>query len=338
MADYTDVEMARLRSALVNFRTLSNDDLQEIGRAIEAGHCPPHLGPFWRLASSDNDHAAAADLFRKLEGDRLVASYSCYGFFPGIHSRLYQQGERPEFWLDGRTRGQVALFRFASGKGFVVKPLQSRREAEIARLAGDAGVGPHQFTSLEGFLVEELVNGRFITEYAEEELDDGLIFQIGLTLGSMLSTLHNAGICYNDATLSDPDGRSHLFVRLPDENRPGQPPACTLIDFGVSVFLDRFPYLELEEVFNLVRTTPEYRFVSRLGLRGNELSRFLVQYRQRLSASDKEEILARDLRFTQEGLQQASRSMGAGIIAPFQQGFTEGYDRKGWYSHPPVVG
>ncbi len=327
MPDYTDAELARLRSALVNFRTLSDDNIQEIGRAVEAGRCPPHLVPFWALMSPMNGDKQDADLFRRLEADPLVRGYSCYGFFPTIFARLYQQDERPIVWFDGRTRGRVALFRFADGEGLVVKPLQSLREAEIAQLAGETGVGPQQMPSLEGFLVEELVGGRFFTDLSPDDLHDGVMFQVGHRLGAMLSTLHNSGICYNDATLSDPEGRSHLLVQLPIARNSGQSPGCKLIDFGVSVFLDRLPDLELEEVYNLVRTMPEYRLVSRMGLNGSELGRFLAQYRQRLSSTTRDEILARDLRFTQEGLQQASERMGSHIIAPLQQGFSEGYDR-----------
>lgn len=325
MPGYSDADLVRLRSALVMFRSLSEDDFQEVGRTVESGLCSPHLAPFWRLLSSPDGDGLDANLFRKLEADPLVADYSCYGFFPTIYHRLYQQGERPQVQFDGRTRGRVALLRFANGDGLVVKPLQSRREPEIAQLAGQAGVGPRQLPSLEGFLVEELVEGRFFTDLSTDELRDDLIHQAGHWLGSMLSALHNAGICYNDATLCDPEGRSHMLVQLPDGHQTGRSAEYKLIDFGVSVLLDRFPDLELEEVFNLVRTTPEYPLVSRLGLRGGELGRFLAQYRQRLTSTSREEIMARDLRFTKEGLQQAASMMGAGIIAPFQQGFDEGY-------------
>ena len=268
-----------------------------------------------------------APLFRKLGADPLVVDYSCYGFFPAIYSRLYQQGERPQVWFDGRTRGRVALFRFPNGGGIVVKPLQSRREGEIARLAGQAGVGPRQLPALEGFLAEELVEGRFFTELPFDDLRDDFVHRLGFRLGSMLSALHRAGICYNDATISDPHGRSHLLVHPPAADQQGQSLDCKLIDFGVSVLLDKFPDLELEEVFNLVRTTPEYRLASRLGIGGSELGRFLAQYRQRLSSASRDEILARDLRITEEGLQQAAARMGAGLVGPFQEGFAEAYGR-----------
>jgi len=327
MPRYTDLELARLRSVIENCRTLTSGDIREVGRAVEDGKCPPHLIPFWSLMSPGNQDDFDAQLVRKLEADPVVSDYSCYAFFPQIYPRLYQLGERPQVRFDGRTRGRVALLRFAEGAGLVVKPLQSRREAEIALLAGEAGIGPRQVPSLEGFLAEELVEGRFFTDFAPDDLNDDLVYQVGHRLGSMLSTLHQSRICYNDATLSDPEGRSHLLVQLPNAHQAAPSPGFRLIDFGVSVLLDRFPDLEMEEVFNLARTMPEYRIVSRLGLRGSDLGHFLAQYRQRLSTSGIEQILACDLRFTEEGLRQAAVTLGTRIIDPFQQGFTQAYDR-----------
>ena len=327
MPDYSDEELSQLRSVIEGLRSLPYEVIRETGRAVESGKCPPQLAPFWTLVSSEDGNNKDSPLFRKLEADPLLADYSIYSFFPSVYARLYQQGERPEVWFDGRTRGRVALFRFANGESIVVKPLQSRGEAEIAQRAGEAGVGPPQLESLEGFLAEKMAEGRFFTDLLPADLKDDFVHQIGLRLGSMFSDLHNAGICYNDATVSDPEGRSHLLVRLPSADHAGQSPDCKLIDFGVSVSLDRFPDLELEEVFNLVRTTPEYRLASRLGLGGSEMGRFLAQYRQRLSSVSRDEILARDLRFTEEGLQQAAARMGAGTIGPFQEGFAQGYDR-----------
>ena len=323
--DYSDDEVSHLQSVIASLSTLSEEDMREAGGAVEDGRCPLHLAPFWSLIAPESRDGLDPQLFRKLSADPFAAEYSYFAFFPLIYPRLYHHGERPQIRFDGRTRGRVALFRFDDGDGLVVKPLQSRREAEVAALAGQAEIGPRQLPSLEGFLVEELVDGRFFTDFAPEEMTDDLIYQVGFRLGAMLASLHAAGIYYNDATLSDPDGRSHLLVQSFPSSETEAAPECRLIDFGVSVLLDKFPDLEMEEVFNLVRTTPEFRLLSRMGLRGREMGNFLAQYRRRLAATPKEEILARDLRFTEEGLQQAARKMGSGIIAPFRQGFSEGY-------------
>ena len=317
-----------------------------------------------------------AGLFDKLASDRLLQTYSIYGLFPGLYQRIYRNRERPELTFDGRTRGRVAIFRFpepSENPGLVVKPLQSRREGEIAQLAGAAQVGPTQYPSLAGFITEEFIPGVFFTDLATKRIADGdngkadtdtdtdtdaIMYRIGRNLGGMLARLHRQQIYYNDATLSDPAGRSHLIVP-PDwainagGNAPGRNVSnvgshsshssdssqsdagnavndnaeygCRLIDFGVSLRLDNHPRLEPEEVYNFVRTLPEFRLFSGMGLGGPELGRFLEQYRQRLAGVSKEAILNRDLRFVDEGLRLAARRLGDSIQPPFRAGFGEGY-------------
>ena len=173
--------------------------------------------------------------------------------------------------FEGRTRGRVAILRFGDGDGIVIKPVQSAREDVIARLAGEGFIGPSQFPSLEGFLSEEWVAGRFFTVLTEEAVCEEAMYAIGERLGSMLAELHARQIYYNDATVSDPDGRSHLIIEDKANFGGGAVPNCRLIDFGVSVLLDNFLDLEPEEVYNLVRTTPEFRLLSRMGLSGPEV-------------------------------------------------------------------
>ncbi len=323
---YDRDELACLRATIVGLRRLSDEDVQSATAAMRQGNCPGHLAAFWSLAAIDGETGFDGQLFSKLSMDLLLPSYSIYGLFPATYRRIYLKGERPEIVYDGRTRGRVAILRFGDGDGIVIKPLQSDRENVIARLAGEAGAGPRQHEPLDGFLSEEWVAGRFFTELPADAVCDEAMYGIGKRLGSMLAQLHAKEIYYNDATLSDPDGRSHLIVGAKEVINEGSVPDCRLIDFGVSVMLDNFPNLEPEEVYNLVRTTPEFRLLSRMGLSGPEIRQFLAQYRQRLGAVSEEEILARDLRFTEEGLQQAARILGASIVAPFREGFRIGYD------------
>ena len=336
---------------------------------LAADRCPPHLAPFRGLADTENE--TDAGLFDKLASDRLLQTYSIYGLFPGPYQRIYRNRERPQLTFDGRTRGRVAIFRFqepSENPGLVVKPLQSRREGEIAQLAGAAQVRPTQYPSLAGFITEEFVPGVFFTDLAAKRIadagngngnadndndndndSDAIMYRIGRDLGGMLARLHRQQIYYNDATLSDPAGRSHLIVP-PDwaANAGGNAPGgnvgsdrsdrsqsdagnynaeygCRLIDFGVSLRLDNHPRLEPEEVYNFVRTLPEFRLFSGMGLGGRELGRFLEQYRQRLAGVSKEAILNRDLRFVDEGLRLAARRLGDSIQAPFRAGFGEAY-------------
>jgi hypothetical protein len=200
----------------------------------------------------------------------------------------------------------------------VVRPIQNQREDEIAHIAGELGVGPRQHPSLPGFLTEELALGRFFTNLPPEQADAEAMYQLGRILGDMLARLHANQIFYNDATLSDPSGHSHLLVSSDGK--------CRLIDFGVSLLLDRHPQMGREEVYNFARTLPMFHILSRMGIDSAELGQFLDQYQQRLAHTSKAEIMARDLRFTQEGLRLAARRMGSDIIDPFQQGFKETYE------------
>ena len=245
-----------------------------------------------------------AGLFDKLAADRLLQTYSIYGLFPGPYQRIYRNRERPQLTFDGRTRGLVAIFRFrepSDNQGLVVKPLQSRREGEIAQLAGAAQVGPTQYPSLAGFITEEFIPGVFFTDLAANRIADG---------GN-----GNVGNDRSDSSQSDAGNAGN------DNAEYG----CRLIDFGVSLRLDNHPRLEPEEVYNFVRTLPEFRLFSGMGLGGPELGRFLEQYRQRLSGVSKEAILNRDLRFVDEGLLLAARRLGDSIQAPFRAGFGEAY-------------
>ena len=325
MTEYTEAELERLRSAIAGLYRQKAATLQEAEKAVADGRCPIGLAPFWSILGGESERSAGRDLFHKLSGDPLLPVYSFYGFFPGIYRRVYLERERPEITLDGRTRGPVALLRFDNGEGVAVKPLQNSREGAIACLAGDAGVGPRQLPTLDGFVVEQLVPGVSFTQLPAQLLDDEFLYLAGRRLGEMLAALHSAQIYYNDATISDPEGRSHLIVELEGEGNKRALAGARLIDFGVSVLLDNHPALELEEVFNIARTTPEFRILSRMGIQGRELGQFLVQYRQRLAAMPREEIMARDLRFKEEGLRQAAQRMGQHIVAPFQEGFDTGY-------------
>ena len=321
---YDDEELAKLQSAIAGLRQQDSYDLSDEREAVSEGRCPAHLAPFWPLAAGGNGASGDSALFEKLSCDTLAETYSFYGFFPEIHRRLYHDGERPRITLDGRTRGPVALLHF-NGGGVAIKPLQSGRERDIACLAGDAGVGPRQLPAPDGFIVEELVSGIFFTELPPDLLKDDLLYSTGKRMGEMMAALHATQIYYNDATISDPEGRSHLLIELGDSDGDSAFAGARLIDFGVSALLDRHPALEPEEVFNIARTTPEFRILSRMGIQGADLGHFLAEYGLKLAATSKEEIMARDLRFAEEGIRQAAQRMGGHIVGPFREGFGAGY-------------
>ena len=268
------------------------------------------MAPFRGLRSSQ------PDLYEKLRRDPVLETYSIYGFFPEVYRRIYVDGARPPMTMAGRARGRVAMLELEDC-GLVVKPLQSYREGEIAAIGAGTGVGPAQYPSLRGYLTEERVAGAFFTEMAPEDIGDDSMHRTGAALGGILARLHQRRVYYNDATLSDPRGRSHLIVE------PGG--GCRLIDFGVSILLDRHPLLERQEVYNLVRTLPMYRVLKRMGLKADEMDRFLEDYSVKLARTSPEEIMSQDLRFAEEGLKMAAARMGGRIVEPFTRGFREAY-------------
>ncbi|MFQ6026150.1 MAG: hypothetical protein ACE5Q6_01395, partial [Dehalococcoidia bacterium] len=277
-----------------------------------AGRCSTLLAPFWSLAAGN------PDLFQKLGQDPLLDTYFIYGFFPGVYEQVYLTDQPAVVNFDGRTRGWVALFASEQG-GLVVKPTQSRREEEIARIAGELKAGPLQYPSLPGFITEEYIPGTFFTQLPTEQLRPEAMYRVGMELGGMLSRLHLRRIFYNDTTLSDSEGRSHLLVS------PAVDGDCRLIDFGVSLLLDRHPQLSLEEVYNFARTLPEFRLLSGMVASDEAMTQFLGQYRQRLAGTSPEQIMERDVRFFQEGLRLAARRLGDSIIEPLRRGFGEAY-------------
>lgn len=117
----------------------------------------------------------------------------------------------------------MGVLRFEDSS-LVIKPLQSFRESEIARIAGELGFGPAQHSSLPGYLTEEKVEGGLFPEVPPDRRGSDVMKAVGRSLGRLLRRLHDAGIYYYDASISNPEGRSHLIV---DETG-----GCTLIDFG----------------------------------------------------------------------------------------------------------
>ena len=274
------------------------------------GLVPEWMRPFWKLVDLE------PDLFRRLASDPWVKALSHYAFFPPV-LRWREEGRAiPELRITGRTRGPAAILQ-SGGEAIVVKPFQNTREDEIARIAAGVGVGPEQFSSLPGYLTERFADGIFFTDLPPERRDTDTLRTVGLSLGGMLRRLHDAGVYYNDATLADPEGRSHVIV---DEDA-----GCTLIDFGVSLLVDRHPDYSREEVHNFVRTLPMYRIMAGMADSRTEMDEFLAQYARQMAGVSPGDIMARDLKFAQQGLSIAARRMGEDIIAPIRDGFLEAY-------------
>ncbi len=303
---YTETEVAQIHRAIAPPPPSAPT---EIWAAMNP---PPPEGmrPFWKLADLERK------LFRRLSADPWVAALSHYAFFPVVMGWRADGRGIPGLRITGRTRGPAAILRSGT-EAIVIKPFQNTREDEIAAIAAAVNAGPAQLASLPGYLTERFAEGVFFTDLPQERRDDSTMRAAGLALGGMLRRLHNAGVYYNDATLADPEGRSHLIV---DSDGGG-----TLIDFGVSLLVSRHPHYTREEVHNFVRTLPMYRLVAGMAESRAEMDDFLTQYARRMAQSAPEDILARDLKFAQQGLSIAARNMGEEIIQPIRDGFLEAY-------------
>ena len=258
--------------------------------AVARGDCPERLWPLWPLERTDRQ------LWRLLIEDGLIERFSVYGLFPAAYPLAYgPDSQQTTIRYDGRTRGRVAIITGESA-GVVIKPCQSSCEAEIAAIAGVLGVGPVQLPGIAGFICEEYVVGRFFTDLPAEEATQERMRLVGAALAESMSLLHSAGICYNDATISDPEGRSHIIVR-----RDG---SIRLIDFGVALLLDNHPEgLTFEDAWNAARTDPMFRLFRQMTAGDDDaaLARFVADYGRRLAGQTPAQIQSRDWRIAEEG-------------------------------------
>ena len=296
---------------------MGEDGIAERDAAVRDGRCPERLWSLWPLAGRDDA------LWELLVEDQRVERFSVYGLFPASYDLVYgPESVDAGIRYDGRTRGRVAII---SGRlrgqpvGIVIKPCQSPGEPAIARIAGDLGLGPRQLPSIEGFLTEEFVHGPFLTDLNPEAASPKRMHGIGRELGTALSRLHAAGICYNDATVSDPDGRSHT-VLLADGG-------IRIIDFGVALLLRDHPAnLTFHDAYNAARTDPMFRLFRQMtpDADSETLGRFINDYGRRLAGQSVEEIQARDWRIAEEGVAVVAGRYGSAAAEALRAGIAAG--------------
>ena len=305
---YTPDELKEIRDALERKVNLSDEEIEKLRKNFGSGQAPHHLRPFITLSIKN------PDLYSKISGDKKVEGYSYLGFFPETFDLCYNSDCQPLLSFGQGNRGLVTLVSHPTKK-LVIKPLQSNSEYGIAQIAGKLGVGPKQFQTIEGFLTEEFVEGELFSRLNRESTPDQ-IYAIGRRVGEILSFLHAHDVYYNDTMLSDDLGRSHLIV-------PAKSPSI-LFDYGVALMLQHHPDLSDEEIFNFVRTLPlinmsiDHRSKS-------QMQQIAKEYRPLIAKATKEQILARDVNFINEGLTCAADRLSSKIIEPFAKGFNETY-------------
>ena len=304
--------MLAIRQVISGLPGLTPEGIRERDAAVFAAQCPEPLWPLWPLAQSDGA------LWDRLLDDERIARFSVYGLFPAAYPLVYGSDgdDTATIRYDGRTRGRVAIISNESTT-VVIKPCQSSREAEIAAIAGELNVGPAQLPTIPGFVSEEYIDGSFLTALTPEQATPQRLHAVGQALSAALTRLHAAGVCCNDATISDPDGRSHIIIRPDGEIR--------LIDFGVALLLDDHPdSLTFEDAWNAARTDPMFRLFRQMTGGGDDdaLARFVADYGRRLAGQTPAQIQARDWRIAEEGAAIIAARFGPPAADALRQGLT----------------
>ena len=313
---YDDSQLAEIRKIIAGLARLTPDDIAVRDTAVADGKCSVALWPLWPLALTD------PVLWSTVVADERIGEFSVYGLFPAAYDLVYgDEGSAARVRYDGRTRGRVAIIsgqRDGHPVNVVVKPCQSRRETEIAAIAGSLGVGPEQLPTIDGFITEEFVDGEFLTDMSPSRATPERMRELGVALGDAIRSLHGAGICYNDATVADPNGRSHLIVQSDGSIR--------LIDFGVALLLDNHPQgLSFQDAYNAARTDPMFRLFRQMsdGADDAALGKFIADYGSQLSRQTVAEVQARDWRIADEGATMIASRFGPAAADALRAGMAQ---------------
>ena len=309
---YTEEELREVRDALAGKRKLSNQEIEILRNEFWNKQIPKYMYPFVGIFATN------PDLHRKISGDERVQKYYIFGFFPETFNLVYGSEVSPEISFDGGNRGLVGIIKHPTKK-VVVKPTQNSREQEIAQIADELGIGPKQYVSIDGFLTEQFVEGELFSRLRVDRASADNVFCLGRRMGEILSKLHSREIYYNDTILTDDLGRSHVIV-------PEKSPAV-LFDYGVALRLDKHPNLTDEEVYNFARTLPMVGMFFGMQPPQEQIQALVRQHRSPLQTATKEQIMARDIDFINEGLTFAPYRLGNHIVESFLRGFKETYKR-----------
>ncbi len=206
----------------------TSDEIRQIRWIITEFSQMFRHAPFSRELRDSN--SISNGLRSKIAVDTMVSKYSIFAFFPEIH-QMISDGQNFEIDVIYGYRGAVAFLRNPE-KSFVIKqPQEDKLEIEIARRAGELGVGPRQHESIDGYLSEELIAGQGFFSLEGEQLCPSNMYSLGVRLGEIMKALHSNGIIYNEmifcsCRIGGGLGGPHFLVR-------NEKPAV-LLDYGIS--------------------------------------------------------------------------------------------------------
>lgn len=303
---YTEEEVKEVREILSGKLKLSDQQISVVRAELEGTQIPDFLNPFLALVATN------PGLYRKISDDQRARQYSMFGFFPASFELVYGNETSPHISFAGGNRGIVAIIKHPCNN-IVIKPIQNSRENEVAQIADEIEVGPKQYPTLASYLTEQYVEGELFSKLRENKTTKDKMYALGRRLGEIFKKLHSKEIYYNDAILTDDFGRSHLIV--PETLQ------AILFDYGVAIKLDNHPNLSDEEVFNYARTFPVENMFLSLTPTKEKIDALVQSYRPKIKRLTKEQIMARDLGFIDEGLKFGSIRLGRHIVEPFLRGF-----------------
>src|SRR3989338_8404168 len=192
---YTKEELREVQDTLAGKRRLSNQEIELLRNEFGDKQIPNYMYPFVGIFATN------PDLYRKISEDERVQKYSLFGFFPETFDLVYGSEVSPEISFDSGNRGLVGIIKHPTKK-VIIKPTQNSREQEVAQIADELGVGPKQYTSLDGFLTEEFIEGGLFSKLRDDRTSNDNMYNIGRRMGDILSRLHSRDVYYNDTILT----------------------------------------------------------------------------------------------------------------------------------------
>lgn len=316
MSSFTEEEIEEAQACLAKKIKLSEEEWDVLRRV--ASDEPDHARAFLPLYVRNNS------LYRKIASNSQVEQYGHFVFFPETMEDLLRKTE-PKITprvIGSDNRGWISLWELPKGKR-IIKPVQNQKENRVANIVSDLEIGPKQYSTIDYFLTEEFLEGVDFPNLPIERQGQEEMYGLGVRVAQMLKALHGKNVYYNDTTLTDDMGKSHLVILIGGKAK--------LLDFGAAIDLSDHPNLTDEEVYLYARTLPsinaKIHMATRAGKQREVFEELVEEFCPKIRSLAKDEILARDLQFIREGLWAAGMRMPSEGLRAFHQGFQETYVR-----------